>query len=82
MSSNMTKYRREHPEYYEAEKKRDNERMKAKYANDPIRRERVKKIALERYYRLKAEKAEQNKIQNLYETQLENSVEEFLQNFN
>ena len=70
MSSNMTKYRREHPEYYEAEKKRDNERMKAKYANDPIRRERVKKIALERYYRLKAEKTEQN------------SVEEFLQNFN
>ena len=31
MSSYMTKYRKEHPEYYEAEKKRDMERMKAKY---------------------------------------------------
>ena len=56
MSSYTTQYRRTHPEYYEAEKKRDNERMKAKYANDPERREKVKQRALERYYRLKEAK--------------------------
>jgi hypothetical protein len=51
----MTKYRKEHPEYYEAEKKRDMERMKAKYA-DPIEKEKQKKRALEYYYKKKAEK--------------------------
>jgi hypothetical protein len=56
MCSKTTLYRREHPEYYEEEKKRDNERMKAKYANDPIRRERAKQIALAYYYKKKAEK--------------------------
>ena len=56
MSSYTTKYRREHPEYYEEEKKRDNERMKAKYANNPEYKERNKQMALARYYRLKEAK--------------------------
>ena len=56
MSSSTTKYRREHPEYYEEEKKRDNIRMKAKYANNPEYRERNKQMALARYYRLKETK--------------------------
>lgn len=56
MSSYMTKYRKEHPEYYELEKIKLVETAKLKYANDPIRKEQVKKRALERYYRLKAEK--------------------------
>jgi hypothetical protein len=30
--------------------------MKEKYANDPVNREKTKKRASERYYRLKAEK--------------------------
>ena len=56
MSSYMTKYRREHPEYHEEEKKRDRIRLKEYYTNNEERREKVKKQALDRYYRLKAEK--------------------------
>jgi hypothetical protein len=33
--SQMTQYRKEHPEYYEAEKVRNNERMKTQYKTDP-----------------------------------------------
>jgi hypothetical protein len=58
MSSKMTQYRKAHPEYYEEEKKRDRIRLNNYYANNEERREKVKKHALERYYRLKAEKAE------------------------
>lgn len=80
MSSKTTLYRRSKPEYHEAEKQKDRERIKIKYANNPEYREYMKNQSKIRYQRLKAEK-EANKIQNLYEAQLENSVEEFLQNF-
>lgn len=56
MSSYMTMYRKEHPEYYEAEKKRDNERMKSKYANNPEHKEMVKQRALAYYYKKKEAK--------------------------
>jgi len=56
MTSYATLYRLNHPEYYEKEKIKDNERMKQKYANNPEYKEQVKKRALERYYRLKQEK--------------------------
>jgi hypothetical protein len=69
MTSRMTQYRRAHPEYYEAEKKRDNERMKEKYANDPISREKTIKRALDRYYRLKAEKEQQQQQQQQHQQQ-------------
>jgi hypothetical protein len=55
MSSHMTKYRIEHPEYYEKEKIRDNIRMKAKYANNPDHKEIVKQRALAYYYKKKEE---------------------------
>lgn len=53
MSSYSTKYRKEHPEYYEKEKSIDRERVKNIYHNNPEYRERVKQQALARYYRLK-----------------------------
>lgn len=56
MSSYTTKYRREHPEWREAEKIRNNEREKNRYNNDPEYREQIKKKALERYYRMKEAK--------------------------
>jgi hypothetical protein len=56
MSSKMTQYRKAHPEFYEEEKKKDRIRLNNYYANNEERREKVKKTALERYYRLKAEK--------------------------
>ena len=56
MSSYTTQYRRDHPEWREAEKLRNNEREKNRYNNDPEYREQIKKKALERYYRMKQEK--------------------------
>ena len=56
MSSYTTQYRRDHPEWREAEKIRNNEREKNKYNNDPDYKEQVKKRALERYYRMKEAK--------------------------
>jgi hypothetical protein len=56
MSSYTTKYRREHPEWREAEKIRNNEREKKIYNNDLDYKEQVKKRALERYYRMKEAK--------------------------
>ena len=56
MSSYTTQYRRTHPEYYELEKIKDNERMKAIYANDPEKREKVKQRALAYYYKKKEAK--------------------------
>jgi hypothetical protein len=53
MSSYTSIYRINHPEWREAEKVRNNNREKAKYNNDPEYKERVKKNALARYYRLK-----------------------------
>jgi hypothetical protein len=53
MSSYSTKYRKEHPEYYEKEKAVDRERIKNIYHNNPEYREKVKQQALARYYRLK-----------------------------
>ncbi len=56
MSSYSTKYRKEHPEYYEKEKEIDRERIKIIYHNNPEYREKVKQQALARYYRLKEQK--------------------------
>jgi hypothetical protein len=53
MSSYASLYRLKHPEWREAEKVRNNDREKAKYNNDPEYKEKVKKNALARYYRLK-----------------------------
>lgn len=56
MSSYTTQYRRTHPEWREAEKVRNNEREKTRYANDPERREKVKQRALAYYYKMKEAK--------------------------
>jgi hypothetical protein len=56
MSSYTSQYRKDHPEWREAEKIRNNEREKTKYNNDPEYKEQVKKRALERYYRMKEAK--------------------------
>lgn len=57
MSSKATLYRKEHPEYYEKERIKDNERVKTLYHNNPEYKEKVKQQALARYYRLKQTKA-------------------------
>jgi hypothetical protein len=44
------------PEFRQKELDRNSTRVLHKYANDPEYKERVKKQALDRYYRLKAEK--------------------------
>ena len=56
MTSKATKYRKEHPEYYERERAIDRERVKQIYQNNPEYREKVKQQASARYYRLKQEK--------------------------
>ena len=56
MTSKATKYRKEHPEYYERESAIDRERAKQIYHNNPEYREKVKQQASARYYRLKEEK--------------------------
>ena len=57
MSSRATIYRKEHPEYYEKERIKDNERVKTLYQNNPEYREKFKQQALARYYKLKETKA-------------------------
>ena len=56
MSSYTTEYRRTHPEWREAEKVRNNNREKTRYANDPEYKERVKAKALAHYYKMKEAK--------------------------
>ena len=56
MSSYSTKYRKEHPEYYEKERIIDRERVKNIYKNNPEYREKVKQQALARYYKIKEQK--------------------------
>jgi hypothetical protein len=56
MSSYSTKYRKEHPEYYEKERIVDRERVKNIYKNNPEYREKVKQQALARYYKIKEQK--------------------------
>ena len=56
MSSYSTQYRRDHPEWREAEKIRNNEREKNRYNNVPDYKEQVKKLALEQYYCMKEAK--------------------------
>jgi hypothetical protein len=56
MYSYTSQYRKDHPEWREAEKIRNNEREKKKYNNDPDYKEQVKKRSLERYYRIKEAK--------------------------
>ncbi len=55
MPSNTSQYRKDHREWREAEKIRNNEREE-KYNNDPDHKEQVKKRALERYYRMEEAK--------------------------
>ena len=57
MLSKATVYRKEHPEYYEKERIKDNERVKNLYHNNPEYKEKVKQQALARYYKLKDIKA-------------------------
>ncbi len=57
MSSYPSQYRKDYPEWREAEKIRNIEREKKKYNNDPDYKEQVKKKALERYYRMKEAKS-------------------------
>ena len=57
MSSASTVFRKEHPEYYEKERIRDNEQVKKLYHNNPEYSEKVKQQALARYYKLKETKA-------------------------
>ena len=57
MSSASTVFRKEHPEYYEKERIRDNEQVKKLYHNNPEQREKVKQQALARYYKMKETKA-------------------------
>lgn len=61
--SSITEYRRKHPEFREKEKVKDNEYQKAKYNNNLEHKEKVKQRALERYYRLKAEKLKNTPIE-------------------
>jgi len=56
MSSYSTKYRKEHPEYYEKERIIDRERVKNIYKNNPEYREKVKQQALARYYKIKEQR--------------------------
>ena len=56
MSSYSTKYRKEHPEYYEKQRIIDRERVKNIYKNNPEYREKVKQQALARYYKIKEQK--------------------------
>jgi hypothetical protein len=47
MSSYTSQYRKDHPEWREVEKIRNNERERNKYNNDPDYKEQVKKRALD-----------------------------------
>ena len=53
MPSIATIYRQNHPESYEKEKENNKVRNSQRYQNDPDYKERKRKYALERYYRLK-----------------------------
>ena len=50
MSSKSSLYRLNNPEIYEKEKKNNNQRNNERYKNDVEYRERIKRLALERYY--------------------------------
>lgn len=57
MTSQKTNWRHSNPDKYEEEKERDRIRLKELYHNNPERKEKVKKRALERYYKLKEKQA-------------------------
>ncbi len=65
MPSYTSQYRKDHPEWREAEKVRNNEREKRKYNNDPEYKEQVKKRALDRYYRMKEAKLNASRLKKL-----------------
>jgi hypothetical protein len=52
------KYKNNVNGFRDKEIKRNSERIKSKYANDPSYREQVKQRSLDRYYRLKAQKSQ------------------------
>jgi hypothetical protein len=56
MSAYTSQYRKDHPEWREEEKIRNNEQEKNKYNNGPNYKEQVKKLALEGYYLMKEAK--------------------------
>ena len=56
MSSYSTKYRKEHPEWREQEKIRNQQRENLKYQTDPEYRLKKQQQALARYYRNKEAK--------------------------
>jgi len=58
MPSIATLYRKNHPENYEKEKEHNKIRNNERYKNDPEYKERRRKYALDRYYRLKSNIAE------------------------
>lgn len=74
MTSYSSIYRLNHPEWREAEKIRNNIREKARYNNDPEYKERAKKNALNRYYKLKELKAQQKKLEEQDEEKTEEKV--------
>lgn len=53
MTSVITKYRLEHPEFREQERIKDNQRKKDKYANDEAYRQMKKEKAIAYYYKKK-----------------------------
>ena len=59
----MRDYRKNHPEYIDKSKIITNEFLKNKYNNNLEYKEHKKKLALERYYRIKEQK--QNKQQEV-----------------
>ena len=56
MSSKTTLYRKTHPEYYQNELIKQNIVNKDRYKNDEDYREMTRRNALNRYYRLKAQR--------------------------
>lgn len=62
----MKKYTTD-PEFRQKELDRNSTRVLHKYATDPEYKERVKKTALDRYYRLKAEKEQREREERLQE---------------
>mgnify|MGYP003335265135 FL=1 len=59
MSSKATLYRRAHPEVYQKIVETQRITSRERYKNDEEYRERTRQNALNRYYRLKAEKQQQ-----------------------
>jgi len=62
MATYMRNYRASNPEFYEREKQRNADYINKKYNEDPEYKERKKKYAIERYYKLKELKKAQSSV--------------------